>query len=79
MCRFINPIAMPQFPTIEKAFEWFLENIYPELPAEQKTVALRSAKHAFYSEGRSISQKRMKRILEENSDYENVHQINKGE
>jgi len=67
---------MPQFQTIEQAFKWFLENIYPDLPTEKK-MAIRDVKYAFYKEGRNISTKRMKRILEEYTDYENVHQLEK--
>jgi len=65
---------MPQFQTIAQAFEWFLENIYPDLPTEKK-MAIRGAKYAFYKEGKKVSEKRMKRILEENSDYQNIHQV----
>jgi len=67
---------MPEFQTITQAFEWFLENIYPDLPTEQK-MPLRGDKYAFYSETRNISTKKMKRILEEYTDYENVHRLEK--
>lgn len=65
---------MPEFKTLPEAFEWFLENIYPKLPTEQKTP-LRAARHSFYKEGKKVSEKRMKRILDEHSNYENVHRI----
>ena len=72
----LKPNNMPQFQTIEQAFEWFLENIYPDLPTENK-MAIRDAKYIFYKEGRNISNKKMQRILEEYTDYENVHQLEK--
>ncbi len=67
---------MPEFQTITQAFEWFLENIYPDLPTERK-APIRDAKYAFYSETRNISTKKMKRILDEYTDYENVHRLGK--
>lgn len=67
---------MPEFQTITQAFEWFLENIYPDLPTERKTP-LREAKHTFYNKDRNMSTKRMKRILDEHSDYEQLHKIGK--
>ena len=30
---------MPQFKTIEQAFEWFLENTYPDLPIGDNIIA----------------------------------------
>ncbi|HAS43381.1 MAG TPA: hypothetical protein DCS93_23070 [Microscillaceae bacterium] len=68
---------MPEFQTITQAFEWFLENIYPDLPTERKAL-IRDAKYAFYSETRNISTKKMKRILEEYTNYENVHRLDDG-
>jgi hypothetical protein len=65
---------MPQFDSLPEAFEWFLENIYPNLPPEQK-ITLRSVKHAFYSEDRRVSEKRMRRALEENVTYKVRHEI----
>ncbi|HAS45904.1 MAG TPA: hypothetical protein DCS93_35810 [Microscillaceae bacterium] len=60
---------MPQFQTIEQAFEWFLENTYPQLTTEQKQK-LRDAKHD-YTTGRSkVSQKRMMRIMDEYGEFE---------
>ena len=66
---------MPQFDTIEEVFDWFWENVYPNLPGKKKTGALRAAKHAFYSEDRKVSHKRMKRILEECSDFKVKYEI----
>ncbi len=66
---------MPQFQSIQQAFEWFLENVYPNLPAEQKTSTLRGAKHTYYKEGGKVSTKRMKRILEQFCKYEVIHNI----
>lgn len=65
---------MPQFQTLEQAFEWFLENVYPNLPTEQK-MPIRGAKYAFYKEGKKVSEKRMRRILDENSNYKNIHEV----
>ena len=70
---------MPQFETIEQAFEWFLENTYPNLSPEQKTPALRMTKSAYYKGIEKISEKRMTRILNEFCDYQVMHHIkNKG-
>ena len=55
---------MPQFDTIEEAFEWFLENIFPKLSGDEKRK-LKDAKYNFLTEGRSMSQKRMLKILNE--------------
>ncbi len=68
---------MPQFQTIAEAFEWFLENVYPDLPTEKK-MPIRGARYHFYKEGKKVSEKRMKRILEENSDYRNIHEVASG-
>ncbi|HAS46482.1 MAG TPA: hypothetical protein DCS93_38730 [Microscillaceae bacterium] len=66
---------MPQFQTIEQAFEWFLESVYPNLPTEKKTSTLRGIKHAYYSEGEKVSEKRMKRVLAEYCNYEVIHNV----
>ncbi len=70
---------MPQFQTIEQAFEWFLENVYPGLPTEQKTPALRVTKSIYYKGVERISEKKMKRILDEFCDYELMHHVKKKE
>ncbi len=68
---------MPQFQTIEQAFEWFLENVYPDLPPEQKTNALRVTKSTYYKGIERISVKKMTRILNEFCDYQIMHDIKK--
>jgi hypothetical protein len=65
---------MPQFDSLSEAFEWFLENIYPSLPTEQKTP-LRYVKYTFYSKDRRVSEKRMRRILDEHAIYKVKHDI----
>ena len=66
---------MPQFQTIEQAFEWFLENVYPELPTEKKTNALRVVKSTYYKGEKGVSEKKMKSILGEHCDYQIMHDI----
>lgn len=66
---------MPEFSTLTQAFEWFLENVYPHLPSEEK-YKLRDAKYDFYKEGNKVSVNRMNRILAEYSDFEPVFRIN---
>jgi hypothetical protein len=66
---------MPQFQTIEQAFEWFLEKVYPNLPTEKKTSTLRGIKHAYHSEGEKVSEKRMRRVLSEYCNYDVIHNI----
>jgi hypothetical protein len=63
---------MPQFDSLPEAFEWFLENVYPKLPTEKKTP-LRSVKYAFYSKDRRVSEKLMRRVLDEHAVYEVKH------
>ena len=67
--------SMPEFNTLTEAFEWFLENIYPDLPPEKKTSRLRNAKYAYYKEGEKVSEKRMRSILNDYSNYKAVHKI----
>jgi hypothetical protein len=59
---------MKTFNSIEEAFEWWLRNIYPVLPAETKEPRYRNAWRD-YTFKKGISQKRMKAIL---SDFGNV-------
>ena len=59
---------MPQFQTIEQAFEWFLENVFPTLPTESKRK-LKNVKHEYYKEGVNVSTKRMSRVLSEYTDF----------
>ena len=67
---------MPQFDSLPEAFEWFLENIYPDIPTEQK-APLRTIKYAFYNKNRRVSEKRMRRVLDEYSAYQVKHEIEK--
>lgn len=60
---------MQQFKTIPEAFEWWLKNIYPTLPPEVKKGRLTYAWRDF-THGGSITEKRMKAILEEFGDVE---------
>ena len=64
---------MPQFKTIEEAFEWFLENVFPELPTEDK-IKLRNAKYNFYKEGLGVSKARMIRVLNEYGELINLYE-----
>jgi len=66
---------MPEFPTLTEAFEWFLENVYPNLSSEEK-YKLKDAKYDFYKEGKKVSVNRMTRVLKEYSDFENVFRLN---
>lgn len=59
---------MPQFETIEQAFEWFLENVFPKLPTEEKRK-LRTVKYDFYKEGLNVSTKRMTRVMNEYGNF----------
>jgi len=65
---------MPQFQTIEQAFEWFLENVYPNLSPEDKHY-LRNARYSFYKEGMKVSAKRMDRILNEYSKFRVIYEV----
>lgn len=67
---------MPQFLNLTQAFEWFLENVYPELPAEDK-YALRNAKYYFYKEGGKVSSKRMNTILDKYSKFKVIYEVEK--
>ncbi len=59
---------MAQFTSIEEAFGWFLENVFPNLPTEEK-IKLRTVKYNFYKEGLNVSTKRMARIMNEYGDF----------
>ncbi len=65
---------MPQFQTIEQAFEWFLENVYPNLPSEDKHK-LRTAKYNFYKEGLGVSKKRMARVMSEYGEFATLYEF----
>ncbi|WP_026629492.1 hypothetical protein [Dyadobacter alkalitolerans] len=53
---------MKTFNTIEEAFAWFLENIYKNLPPDEKKGELTNAWRNF-THKKGISQKRMQSIL----------------
>ena len=65
---------MPQFQTLEQAFEWFLEHVYPNLPSEDKHI-LRNAKYYYYKEGEKVSTKRMNTILNEYSKFKIIYEV----
>jgi hypothetical protein len=60
---------MITFSSVDEAFKWFLENIYKNLPADQKKGRLTYAWRD-YTQGGSITEKRMREILEEFGDIE---------
>ena len=62
---------MPQFQTVEQAFEWFLEHTFPKLSPEQK-LKVRDAKHDYTTGRSSVSHKRMIRIMNLYGDF-NTH------
>jgi hypothetical protein len=53
-----------KFKSVPEAFEWWLKNIYPGLPAERKKGRLTNAWRD-YTHKRGISESRMKEILME--------------
>ncbi len=63
---------MPQFDTIEEAFEWFLENTLPKLTTEQKQK-LKDAKHDYNTGRNKVSHKRMTRIMKEYGSFKTYH------
>jgi len=69
---------MPQFDTIEDAFSWFLENVFPELPTETK-IKLKDVKYDFKSKRHNFSQKRMTRILNEYGTFKTHYSFEKDE
>jgi len=55
------------FKSITEAFEWFMENVYPELPPEQKHK-LKDVKYDHYKrDDKNVSDKRMKKVLNEHN------------
>ena len=65
---------MHHFSTIEQAFEYFLEHIYPNLPSEAKRK-LRTTKYEYYKEGINVSHKRMIRVMNEHADFQILYAI----
>ncbi|SDM43761.1 hypothetical protein [Siphonobacter aquaeclarae] len=60
---------MKTFASIEEAFQWWLENIYPSLPPDVKKGKPVSAWRD-YKHGGGVSEKRMKEILTEFGPFE---------
>jgi hypothetical protein len=60
---------MKTFNSIEEAFEWWLRNVYPVLPAEVKKGKLTYAWRD-YTYNRGISRRRMLEILVEHGEIE---------
>lgn len=53
------------FKNVTEAFEWFMENVYPNLPPTQKKQ-LKDVKYDHYNPKRTgVSEKRMLRVLKE--------------
>jgi hypothetical protein len=55
---------MKRFSSVPEAFEWWLKNIYPTLPADTKKGKPVSAWRD-YTHGGGVSEKRMREILVE--------------
>jgi hypothetical protein len=53
---------MKQFSSVQEAFDWWIKNIYPNLPADQKKGKLTNAWRD-YVHKESMSESRMKEIL----------------
>ena len=60
---------MKSFTTVSEAFQWFLDNIYKNLPPDQKKGKLTYAWRDF-THNKAISEKRMKDILSEFGEVE---------
>ncbi len=65
---------MPEFQTIEQAFEWFLENVFPILPTPEKRK-LKNVKYDFYKEGLKVSHKRMVRVMNDYAKFDTVYTL----
>ncbi len=65
---------MKEFKSTEEAFVWFLENVFPQLPTEDK-IKLKDVKYCYYSKDRKVSEKRMQRVLGEFGDFEVVYRF----
>lgn len=60
---------MKKFSSIEEAFEWWLKNIYPALPADVKVGKYINGWRD-YTYNKGISHKRMKDILSDFGDID---------
>jgi hypothetical protein len=59
---------MPEFQDFKSAFQWWLENVYPDLPSEEK-VKLRFTKSDFVK-GKTVSSDLIHQILEKYGEIE---------
>lgn len=64
---------MNEFSTIEELFSWFIENVYPDLPGEQK-MKIKDAKYEFQKRG-NISKKKMQSILDKYGEVKIVYHL----
>ena len=53
---------MPEFQDFKSAFQWWLENVYPDLPSEEK-FQLRYKKRDFLKNPNSVSDDKIQEIL----------------
>lgn len=63
---------MKEFKSVKEAFEYFLENILPQLSPEKRRK-LKDVKHDYYKEERKVSDIRMKRVLKEYGSFEIIY------
>jgi hypothetical protein len=59
---------MPEFTNLKDAFQWWIENVYPDLPSEDK-LKLRLTK-ADFIRGKTISDNLIQKILGKYGDLE---------
>jgi hypothetical protein len=52
---------MPEFQDFKSAFQWWLDNVYPDLPSEEK-LNLRKTKYAFLN-NRTVSNDLIQEIM----------------
>ncbi|WP_299452540.1 hypothetical protein [uncultured Microscilla sp.] len=62
-----------EFKSVKKAFDWFIKHTYPTLNTQQKKK-LKKAKRA-HKKGRSLSIKRMKKILQTYGEFEVIYRF----
>ena len=60
---------MKQFSSIPEAFEWWLKNVYPSIPAPEKEGKYRNAWRD-YTFKKGVSVKRMKDVLSDFAEVE---------
>jgi hypothetical protein len=66
---------MPEFDNIQNAFQWWIENVYPDLAPAEK-LNLRYFKYKLLS-NRPLSRDKMLEIMEKHSSTEIMIKINK--